>query len=785
MARRKSKRAGKSNRGRKTKKPFYKRLLMWLCLWVVVVAAVGGLVLDGVVRAKFEGAKWALPAHVYSRSLDLYEGLAMSSTRLRWELDKLGYRAVSQVRGPGQYRVSGRQLELYTRPFQFWDGDEPGRRIVLDFDGAGIDRLQGTSGSLDLVRLEPMLIGGIYPEQSEDRVLVKLEDLPSGMVPGLLAVEDRDFYRHFGISIKGIARAMMSNIRAGGAVQGGSTITQQLVKNFYLSHERSLARKGLEAVMAVLLELHYSKDAILETYLNEVFLGQSGSRAIHGFGLASRHYFRQPIGELQLHQYALLIGMVKGASYYEPWRNPERATARRNLVIDLMVEQGVVNQADGDTAKRKPLDLAAKPGTATNPYPAYLELVKEQLYRDYRDEDLKTAGLRIFTHFDPQVQRQVESSIDSVVNNIEKGYRIDAGKLETAAVIVRIGTADVLALAGGRKPGYAGYNRALDARRQVGSTIKPAVYLTALERPDQYTLGTLVDDSEVNIRTATGKIWSPRNYERESHGRVPLYQALGYSYNQATARLGMQLGLASVSQTIQRLGYNGTVQEVPSLLLGSLAMSPVEVATMFHTIAAEGFYTPLRTISAVYTADNQPLKQYPFSTEQRFSPKVMYLLQYALQVVMKEGTGKSAYRRIDDNIALAGKTGTTNDQRDSWFSGFSGDYVGVVWVGRDDNGKMPLTGATGALQVWSDIMAGLDTRSMPFIKPEGIAYHWVETATQRLSSEGCPGTRYLPYVDGSEPVQKSHCYRGNARDVLDDAVDSARGVLDKLRGIFQ
>lgn len=740
--------------------------MLWCFLWGTLAGVIGVIILDSVVRAKFEGAKWALPAHVFARPLDLYPGQSLSQGSLSWELEQLGYRAVSQVSRPGQFRANGTSMEIYTRPFRFWDGDEPAQKISLSFTGRSLVDLRTSMPDKGVVRLEPLLIGGIYPDHQEDRVLVTLDDIPPYLIGGLLAVEDREFYQHFGISPKGILRAMLSNLRAGGAVQGGSTITQQLVKNFYLSQERSLTRKGIEAVMAVLLEFHYSKDEILEAYLNEVFLGQSGRRAIHGFGLASRHFFRQPIEELEIHKAALLVGMVKGASFYDPWRNPERAKARRNLVLDVMAEQGAITDRQAEVAKSKSLEVSAKPGTSANPYPAYLELVRKQLQRDYRDEDLRSAGLRVFTHFDPRVQYQLEKSISSVVGSLEKGYKIEANKLETSAVMVRIGTADVLALAGGRKPGYAGYNRALDAKRQIGSTIKPAVYLTALKQPGRYTLSSPVSDTPVNIKNADGSRWRPENYKRTSAGEVPLYFALGNSLNQATVHLGMELGLPAVSQTIRDLGYQGNIQEVPSMLLGTTAMTPVEVASMYHTIAAEGFYTPLRAISAVYTAENQPLRRYPFETEQRFKPQTMHLLHYGLQVVMREGTGKSAYRKLPDRLAVAGKTGTTNDQRDSWFAGFSGDYVGVVWVGRDDNGKMPLTGASGALSVWSDIMAGLDTAPMSFLKPQGVSYHWVETDTNRLSSEGCAGSRYLPYIEGSEPQLKSPCYRNTGQDVI-------------------
>ncbi len=767
MAKRKAGKYRKRRANRKQGVRWGRRLILWFCFWLVLAAALALLVLDGVVRSKFEGAKWSLPAHVYGRALDLYEGQSLARSELRWELEQLGYRAVQRVTGPGQYRLSGSGLELHTRPFRFWDGDEPARHLTLRFHDGRITDLEHSGSAGAMVRLEPLQIGGIYPEHSEDRILVTLEEVPPYLVEGLLAVEDQNFYEHHGISFRGIVRAMVANLRAGDTVQGGSTLTQQLVKNLYLSQERSLLRKGVEAVMAVMLELHYDKDQILEAYLNEVFLGQSGKRAIHGFGLASQHYFRQPVGELGVHQTALLVGLAKGASYYDPWRNPERAHQRRNLVIDLMVEQGVIDEARGRTARRRPLDLAQRRGGTSHSYPAYLELVRRQLDRDYRKEDLRSAGLRIFTHFDPLVQRQVERSTARVLESLEKGYRLPEGQLQTATVMVSAGTADVVALAGGRRSGYAGFNRALEARRQVGSTIKPAVYLAALEQPGRYTLSTPIEDSPLTVEAGNGKVWSPRNYERESHGTVPLYEAFAHSYNQATARLGMSLGLGTVADTLRRLGYEGPLREMPSMLLGATPMTPLEVASLYHTIAADGFYTPLRAIDSVYTADNEPLKRYPFETDQRFSPEVMHLMQYGLQEVVREGTGKAVYRQLPDSLAVAGKTGTTNDQRDSWFAGITGDHVGVVWVGRDDNGEMPLTGATGALQVWSDIMAGLDPEPMAFAKPEGVTYHWVEPATQRLSGEGCEGARYLPYLEGSEPRRKSSCYGAGSRDVID------------------
>ncbi len=423
-----------------------RRWLRWLLALVLVAIVAGVATLDFIVRAKFDGSKWALPAHVYGRSLELYEGLALDRGDIRWELDQLGYRAVDAVAAPGQYRLAGSRLELYTRPFRFWDGAEPARRITLGFGNGRVDSLHNPGGD-GLVRLEPVLIGGIYPEHNEDRVLVRLEAMPPLLLDGLIAVEDRDFHSHHGVSPRAIARAMIANLRAGETVQGGSTITQQLVKNFYLTRDRTLVRKGLEAVMAVLLELHYSKADILEAYINEVYLGQVGNRAIHGMGLASRHYFRQPPGELEAHQVALLIALVKGPSYYDPWRHPQRARARRDLVLDSFLDTGLLDKGAVARARAMGLDIARRPGTAASPFPDYLDMVRRDLSADYRDRDLRSTGLRVFTHFDPQVQRQVEDSIATVLGNLEAGYRLPGGELEAASLVVRTGTADVLAVA--------------------------------------------------------------------------------------------------------------------------------------------------------------------------------------------------------------------------------------------------------------------------------------------------------------------------------------------------
>ncbi|UTW44484.1 penicillin-binding protein 1B [bacterium SCSIO 12696] len=773
MAKRKNTIKRKSSRRKTPKKsgfwPSLWRFAGKATLWFLVLLIPLTIVLDFMVRAKFEGSKWSLPAHVYSRALDLYEGLALTPEQLVWELDKLGYRAVGWVAEPGQYRRRGDRVEFYTRGFRFWDNDEQSQRLNVRFASNQVSALSAAGQTVPVARLEPLRIGGIFPEHLEDRELVRLESLPPYLIDGLLAVEDQNFDQHHGVSLRGIARAFLANVKAGELAQGGSTITQQLVKNFYLSNDRTLWRKLMEIPMALLLELHYGKAEILEAYINEVYLGQAGRRGIHGFGLASRHYFRQPVSELDLHQVALLVALVKGASYYDPWRNPQRATQRRNLVLDVMANQQLIDKVTASAAKRKPLGVVAKRGTAFNDYPAYLDLVKRQLRRDYSADDLRREGLRIFTNFDPQAQRRLEKSITNRLNNLEQGYRVTKGQLQAGAVVARVGSGEVLAVAGSRQPRYAGFNRALDAKRPVGSTIKPAVYLTALQQG--YNLATLVPDREFEITTDDGTQWRPRNFNRQSHGDVPLYQALGHSYNLATAQLGLELGVDAVARTVEQLGLERDVHQVPAMLLGATTMSPMEVAGIYHTIAADGFYTPLRAIRAIYNADNQPLRRYPYQVEQRFPAETVHLLQYAMQVVVREGTGKGVYRQLPQQLALAGKTGTSNDQRDSWFAGFTGNYLSVVWLGRDDNGKMPLTGATGALRVWGDIMKGMDNQSLAFQKPDQVNYLWVDPQG-RLSGERCRDARYLPFVDGTEPRQKGPCY------------DSGRSVVDWFKRLF-
>jgi len=734
----------------RTRRPLLKILLFLL--------VVGGLVLvylDARITATFSGKMWELPAKVYARPLELFDGAPLTADDLAYELEVLGYRPVSSPRNPGEVARYRDRFDVYTRGFQFPGEREPARRVLIEISGRRVTALSAGGRQLDLMRLDPAHIGGIYPQHGEDRMLVRLDEVPVTLRAGLLAVEDQNFYRHWGFSVTGIARAALNNLRSGQVVAGGSTITQQLIKNYYLSSERTIVRKLVEVVMAVLLELHYDKDQILESYINEVYLGQDGRRSIHGFALASQHYFSQSLAQLDLEQQALLIGMIKGPSLYNPERNPERARERRNVVLAVMAEQGVISPEQAAAASAKPLGLNQK-RRILDSFPAFLDLVRRQLRRDYREEDLATRGLSIFTSFDPLLQRKLEASTREVMNQLDPG-----GELESASVVTRFDTGEVAALLGGRNSRFAGFNRALDAQRPAGSLLKPAIYLTALENPRRYSLATPLSDTPLSVKVPGAQPWRPENFDHKSHGEVLLYQALAHSYNLASARLGLDLGVDKVADMLARLGVEEGVTVVPALLLGAGEYSPMDMAAMYQSIAAGGFRMPLRSIRDIVAADGEPLKRYPLEYDRTASLQAVHLLHYALRAVMREGTGRGAYRYLGEDFAVAGKTGTTNDGRDSWFAGFSGDLLAVTWIGRDDNGSTRLTGGSGALKVWAHFMSRASRQPLAYRMPDGVVALWIDERNGYLTGKGCPYARLMPFIAGSEPDMRTDCAGAN------------------------
>ncbi len=753
----------------RTKSRIKNRLLRWphwrktvIGLAVLFLAYV--VFLDVVIRVSFEGKRWALPAHVYARPLELYPGVRLSPSQFNQELERLGYRYAYRPTEPGTFARQDDRFYLITRSFQFWDSKEPSRQLDIHFADGRLESLRDASldKELTLARMDPPRIGGIYPAHHEDRILVQLKDTPPLLGQALIVVEDRNFYSHIGLDPRAIARALWVNLTGSGGLQGGSTLTQQLVKNFFLSNARSLWRKANEAIMALLLEWHYDKNEILEAYFNEVYLGQDGNRAIHGFGLASRFYFDKPIERLTLPEVAVMVAMIRGPGYYHPYRHPGRLLERRNLVLDLMAQQGVIRQSQALSAKQSALGVIQDRTTSANSYPAFMDLVRRQLKEDYREKDLTSEGLRIFTTLDPSVQVTVEETVKQQVKALDRQRGLN-DQLQSAVVITSTTNGEVLAMLGDRKPGYAGFNRVLDAQRPVGSLLKPAIYLTAIEKARQYNLLSLIDDAAITLKAQGGVTWSPKNYDGQSHGEVPLYRALVNSYNLATVRLGMKLGFEAIEDTLHRLGINKSIPPYPSMLLGAIELTPLEIAQMYQTLASGGFRTPLRAIREVMTADGKPLQRYPIHIEQTVDGKSIAVLTSAMQEIMRSGTGKGVRQFFPEDVELAGKTGTTDELRDSWFAGFGSDYLGIVWLGTDDNQPIHLTGGSGALVVWSDMMRRLQTQSLLPSAAEGVEVLPIDPESLLVAGYSCSGKVNLAFVKGTAPEYYAPCAGGGKR----------------------
>ena len=735
----------------------YGYLILQLSVIVLLCSIAYIVWLDHRVTSEFEGKRWSLPARVYARPLELYAGVSISRDELINVFSSLGYQNVATLNGPGQYQKKEHSIRFISRVFEFWDKQDQSRRTHIKFSDGRIQSITNevNAESLAVLRLEPQLIGKIYPEHNEDRVLVSYDDVPPFLVNALIAVEDRHFYQHFGIDPKGILRAMISNLISGGLRQGGSTLTQQLVKNYFLTRERTFRRKINEMIMAILLEQHYSKDEILLAYINEIYLGQHGARGIHGFGTAAEYYFSRPLNELKTEEIALLVALVRGASFYNPRSHPDRALKRRNLMISLMQQQDYLSENEAKKITTRPLRISEKPSWSSARYPAFLDLVRRQLQRNYKGEDLRNEGLRIFTTLNTIYQDIVEYSVPGRLVSLEKQKKLSAGTLQAAGIITSVETGEVLALVGGRNKASNDFNRALDATRPIGSLVKPAVYLTALMKPGKYNSLTILEDQPISLKQYDGTVWQPKNYDEKIHGKTALHTALAKSYNLATVNLGMKLGLKEVVRTLHALGLEKDIPEYPSLLLGALDLSPFEVTQMYQTLASGGFQVPLRTIKEVLDKEGNPLKRYGLDLKQTLESKSVFIARYLLAEVANSGTARSIAARLPEMLPLAGKTGTTNDLRDSWFAGFGDNVLGVIWLGRDDNQSSHLTGSSGALQVWIDIMQDLKPRSLSFISPEGIK--WAKTLHGKRVADDCLGTVDYPFVSGYLPDISEKC----------------------------
>jgi len=686
--------------------------LLALSIWVIY--------LDRVVVNHFEGRRWTLPAQVFAQPLELYAGQTLSVGELELELKRLGYRASDKPTRPGLYRRRGMRIDVGARKFRFVDEERPAMALSILTGDSGIERMwDGDGNEQAIFRLDPLLIGNIFPSHGEDRIVVTPDEVPAMLPEALKVVEDRSFDTHIGVNPWAILRALWVNLRAGEAEQGGSTLTQQLVKNFFLDNRRTLGRKIEEAFMAILLEVHFDKSDIMNGYINEIPLGQDGNRAIHGFGLASRFYFGKPLVELELHEVATLVAIARGPSYYNPRRHAERVRTRRDLVLDLLAKFDVVSNEDANRAKLKPLGVVSRDELGGTYYPAYLDFVRRTLRRDYREQDLTEAGLKIFTTLDPTAQAKAERALVEELKRLDKAGKRKNAELQGVVVVTAPQSGEVIAMVGGRQVTFDGFNRALDAKRSIGSLVKPVIYLAAIES-GKFNAASIVEDAPIEVKLDNNRVWTPQNINEKIYGPVPLVRALAQSLNLATARLGMEAGLPNVTRTFVDLGLEHEPPQLPSVLLGAVDVSPLEVAQLYNSLANGGFRTPLRAVRAVVDETGELLKSVPLEITPVADPKDVYQINRMMIAVMEKGSGRAARARLPQDLVVAGKTGTSSDYRDSWFAGFSGSHLAVVWVGYDDNQPTGFTGSSGALSVWSRLMSGLNTRSLNEVLPEGL-----------------------------------------------------------------
>ena len=750
-------------------------LAVLIIVFVISLAVIA--IIDSRVTNKLEGVLWTVPAKVYSRSLDLAEGLSINKSNLLRELKMLSYSEKKSPTKPGEYFYNKNNLNIFLRGYE----DQKSGLFEIFIKDGRVEKITNQLGlSVDLVKLEPVAIGGMYPSHMEDRILVSWPQVPSILIETILSVEDQNFFNHKGISLKSISRAFFTNVKAGDIEQGGSTITQQLAKNLFFSPEQTIKRKVMEAIAALLIEFHYSKEEILLAYINDVFLAQSGKRAVHGFGMGAQHFFGTSLMNLETDQIALLVGMLKGPSLYNPRRNPNNATNRRNLVLKILHRGGYISLPSLEEMKKRPLRVVPPSFRSETRYPAFHDLVRLELRENYQDSELRTQGLRIQTNLDPVLQESLEDSIKKTKIELVNKYGNKLNELEGAAIAVDIISGEIKAVVGSSSPSKFGFNRSINAIRPIGSLVKPFIYLTALNKYDEYTLTTILDDSKLSVESG-GEIWEPNNFDKQYHGKIPLHVALWQSYNIASARLGMELGYDSVQETFSKLGINKTIERYPSLFIGSFEMSPFDAIQSYQVIAADGFYSPLRSIRDIKDLKGEIDLSYPYKIEQRIRPEPLHLLKFAMKQTFISGTARGYPRKKIESWQAGGKTGTSDDQRDSWFVGFAGDLLVLVWLGFDDNRPTPLTGRSGALEVWKNFIDDIQPTAVQGNNFPRIKYVWVDKKDGLLSGEKCRNSLLVPFINGTEPntipAVRSKCATKPERNTSD--------VMQKLRKVFE
>jgi penicillin-binding protein 1B len=717
------------------------------------------LYLNHQVGQRFGQLRWQIPTRVYAQPLQLRPGLAMDPQTLKTELDAASYREDAGATRPGTYQRAGSAWRIASRGFHDVDGNVGPSRVQVTL---GDGRVQGVrdlvrGNAVRSVRLDAARIATLYGQKQEERRLVRIEEVPELLVTGLQAVEDRDFAHHHGIDFGGMLRAAFVTVRSGGEnKQGASTITQQLARSGLLGigREQTVSRKVKEILFALLIEARYDKRTILETYLNQVYLGQRGSQEIRGVAAGAEYWFGRDLRDLSTEQIALMVGLIRGPSYYDPRRYPDRALGRRNFALSKMHETGLIDDAEFARASQAPLAVTSAPGSlAADRFPAYVDLVRRQLARDYPADALQGAGLSVMSAMSPSAQAYAEGAVTRTLKSIDSRHR---PPLEAGVILTDVHDGNVRAVVGSRDFVEHGFNRAVEAQRPVGSLLKPFVYLLALAQPNKWSLASWVDDSPLTLSLGNGRHWTPGNSEGHSHGTVRLIDALAHSYNIATVRVGMQVGPERLADLIHTLaGISATPN--PSLILGAVDQSPYAMAQLYQFLASDGEIQPLHAVRGVLDSNGQAVNRYDKTPApaQEGDAIAARIVTTALQQAIVGGTGRQLIADGLGRLQPAGKTGTSNDSRDSWFAGWTGDHLAVIWVGNDQNQPTGLMGATGAMRVWSSIFARLPSAPLQ-VADKGLDWQWV--AQSASTDPACPGARRFAFVAGFAPPYQPCVY---------------------------
>lgn len=756
----KSKRKSSTQKKKISRPSFFRRVFNALLKWGLIFVLIASIPFSGwvwwlnsQVVSRFEGQKWQVPSEVYSAPVILKNGAPWKKQDLENLLEETGYRFGRNSQNVGWAARSQTKVSAHLRSYVDHLGFHESARRIFSFQNGRLIIKALNGSEIEEARIEPQRIGFLYGGNTESRQILRYDEIPNTLIDILVSVEDQDFYEHWGISLTGIARAVVVNFTHGSRRQGGSTLTQQLVKNMFLSSERTYTRKLTEVVMSLLLEYHYSKEAIITAYMNEVYLAQLGSSALHGFAAASQHFFGRPVNELNIDEFALLVGMVKGPSLYNPERSPNRAKARRNTVLGVLKSQGRLSDSDYDSLIRQPIRLADKQ-KQRSVYGDYLDLVAMQLSRDFDETTLATKNLRIYTGVDIRAQRAASLAMQRQVDALEKRDSKLKG-LQGAMVVTDRESGQVRAIVGSSGQYYTGFNRALGAVRPIGSLVKPPLYLSALAT-GRYTWWSKIEDKRLRFNIG-GQVWEPENYDRKTHGVVHLYEAMAKSYNLATVNLAQQVGFDRVGDALRQLGVKRSFTMHPAMALGALELSPFEVSRLYQPIASQGKSSELGVVLAVMDQDDHLMKRFDQKNEVAFTDAVLAVTLDGMTKTPKIGTARAAQAAFP-GLNFAAKTGTTNEQKDSWYIGITGDYSTTVWLGDDDNVPLSITGSSGAQKVWIDFTQNVNSRSLPDSLPPGAARFNVLDNKFEIAAERCDDKTPLAFILGTEPKDNSSCF---------------------------